>query len=207
MPEDDPSDADDAGVDRLRALVAALTVRDVATLVVAAALLVGLAGVVYVALTPQQATDPYTEFYVLGDDGRAADYPTNLTVGERATVTVGVVNHERRQVTYTLLVRTDDRTLVTRQLAVDRDERREETVSYSFDRSGRVRVQFHLYRGTDAGSGAEPYRRLRLWTNVSAPPATVAVDLAPSPVRRTGALSPVAARFAQPLNYIVVQSH
>jgi hypothetical protein len=179
MPDDDHTDEQSdeargpAPSERLRSIGATLTIRDVLTILVALALVVGLAGVVYVALTPQQATDPYTEFYILGSGGNASKYPTNLTVGERATVTVGVVNHEGRPTTYTLLVRTENRTLDTRTLTVDHDRRWENPVSYSFDDPGRVRVQFLLYRGDDPDLDAAPYRRLRLWTNVSAPPSAV----------------------------------
>lgn len=177
MPDDGPPteprpDGDgDGRADRLRTPRASITVRDAVTVVVAVALLVGLTGLVYVAVTPQQSVDPYTEFYVLNSEDRAADYPTNLTVGERATVVVGVVNHEEQRMTYTLLVRADGRTLVTRRVDVDRDQRWEDSVSYSFDSPGRVRVRFLLYRGTDPEVDTDPYRTLRLWTNVSAPAA------------------------------------
>jgi len=166
VPDDDGSD-DRAPGDRIRSAVAALTLRDALTILVALALVVGLFGVVYVALTPQQTTDPYTEFYVLGAEGNASDYPTNLTVDEQATVTVGVVNHEQQRMTYTLLVRADDRTLVTRTLTVQRDRRWEAPVSYAVARPGRISVRFMLYRGDEPSIGAMPYRQLRLWTNVS----------------------------------------
>lgn len=56
---------------------------------------------VYVIATPQSG-ERFTEFYLLGPDGNASGYPTNLTAGENATVIIGVANHEHRQMNYTL---------------------------------------------------------------------------------------------------------
>jgi len=70
------------------------TLSRVATWVLAIALVVSVAAVVYVALTLQDMTDPYTEFYVLGPDGNASEYPTRLAPGEMGEVIVGVSNHE-----------------------------------------------------------------------------------------------------------------
>jgi uncharacterized membrane protein len=46
------------------------------------ALLGSMLAVGYVAVNPPETTDPYTEFYVLGPEGNASGYPSNLTVGE-----------------------------------------------------------------------------------------------------------------------------
>ena len=43
--------------------------------------------------TPRQG-ERFTEFYILGSNHLASDYPTNLSVGENATVILGVINHE-----------------------------------------------------------------------------------------------------------------
>jgi len=53
----------------------------------------------YVITHPKPA-EPFTEFYILGPDGKADNYPTSLTVGENGTVIIGIVNHEHRNVTY-----------------------------------------------------------------------------------------------------------
>lgn len=143
------------------------TAQKVLTAILAVALVVALAGVVYIALTPQQATDPYTEFYILGAEGNASDYPTNLTAGEEATVTVGVTNREQQQVTYTMLVTAGDRLLTSRTLTVGNERTWEEPVQYTLNRTGDVRVRFLLYQGSNPTGNAEPYRLARLWTNVT----------------------------------------
>jgi uncharacterized membrane protein len=59
---------------------------------------------VYVILTPKEG-EKFTEFYVLGPNGTASDYPTNLKVGEEGEVIIGIVNHEYANITYQLEVR------------------------------------------------------------------------------------------------------
>lgn len=146
------------------------TVRVVATIVLAVLFFASLGGAVYIASTPQQTTEPYTEFYVLDADGKAADYPTNLTTGERAEVIIGVTNHEHVGMTYTLVVSTENRTINNNTISVGRGEQWEETITYSIEYSGTVSVDFLLYRGTD--TTGNPYRSLRLWTTVTEPSRT-----------------------------------
>ncbi|MBC7107283.1 MAG: DUF1616 domain-containing protein [Methanomassiliicoccales archaeon] len=58
-----------------------------------------LVALVYVIAVPKQG-EKFTEFYILGPDGKAHNYPTNLTVGENATLIIGIANHEYREVNY-----------------------------------------------------------------------------------------------------------
>ena len=76
----------------------------VATWVLAIALVVSVVAVVYVTLTLQNTTDPYTEFYVLGPDGNASEYPTRLAPGETDEVILGVSNHEYQVGLYHVVV-------------------------------------------------------------------------------------------------------
>ena len=49
----------------------------------------------YVIATPKVG-ETFTEFYILGQEGKAADYPKELNTGQEGRVIVGVVNHEGR---------------------------------------------------------------------------------------------------------------
>ena len=69
------------------------------TVVLIAAIVVSIGALAYVVTHPKPG-EAFTEFYILGPNGKASDYPTNLTVGENATVIIGIVNHEHRTVTY-----------------------------------------------------------------------------------------------------------
>lgn len=51
-------------------------------------------------ITHPKPGEAFTEFYILGPGGKAADYPTELFAGENATVILGIANHEHRNVTY-----------------------------------------------------------------------------------------------------------
>jgi len=141
-------------------------------------LIVSLIGVVYVAIDPPRATDPYSEFYLLGPEGIADDYPTRLQPGEQGTVVVGVTNHEGSPTTYHVRVvdtnATEDGTLATASETVAPEETWETNVTFSIEETGRHRVQFHLYKGQLSG---EPYLTTRLWVNVT----TIERTPAPSP--------------------------
>jgi uncharacterized membrane protein len=136
------------------------------TWLLAFALAASLLGAMVVAVSPPQPTQSYSEFYVLAEDGRAEDYPTNLTVGETGRLLVGVSNHEYDDQTYTVAVALGDRTVTTRTLSVAADRTAERRVSFSPTEPGRERLRLLLYRGSD--STGDPYRRLRLLVNVSA---------------------------------------
>lgn len=56
----------------------------------------------YVIAFPKQG-ESFTEFYVLGPEGRASGYP-QLEVGENGTVILGLVNHEHQEMNYTIMI-------------------------------------------------------------------------------------------------------
>jgi len=57
----------------------------------------------YVIFTPSK-NDPFTEFYILNSKGLIDEYPTDLVIGENATVKIGIANHEYTTKTYTVEV-------------------------------------------------------------------------------------------------------
>lgn len=46
----------------------------------------------------------YTEFFVLNKQGKASDYPTNLTVNKTATIIIGITNNEGATLNYELCI-------------------------------------------------------------------------------------------------------
>lgn len=83
----------------------ALTVILVIFLVVAVILLL------YVVLIPKQG-EYFTEFYILGSEHSASNYPANLTAGENSTIILGITNHERTQIAYSVEVWLSNQTTV-----------------------------------------------------------------------------------------------
>jgi len=69
------------------------------TVILIAAIITSVGTLAY-GVTHPKPGEAFTEFYILGPDGKADNYPTNLTVGENGTVIIGIVNHEHRNVTY-----------------------------------------------------------------------------------------------------------
>lgn len=69
--------------------------------------IVGAVGTLgYVIVTPK-AGEKFSEFYVLGTEGKAAGYSTELELGERGEVILGIVNHEQEETDYRLKVLLD----------------------------------------------------------------------------------------------------
>ncbi|MBP1911648.1 DUF1616 domain-containing protein [Thermococcus stetteri] len=69
------------------------------TVILIMAIISSIATLGYVITHPKPG-EKFTEFYILGPGGKAADYPTELFVGENGTMIIGIVNHEHRNVTY-----------------------------------------------------------------------------------------------------------
>ena len=69
------------------------------TIILVIAILSSVAALAYVVAVPK-AGEKFTEFYLLGPNGEASGYPRNLTIGQNASLIVGIANHEQRQVHY-----------------------------------------------------------------------------------------------------------
>lgn len=126
--------------------------------------LAGLGATAYFVATSRGSTEGFTEFYVLGEGGMAEGYPTTVRLGERAEVTLGVVNREGREATYRIVVRIDgESTDGFGGLVLADGERWQGRVSLVPARAGEAqRVEFLLYKD----GGSEPYRTLYLFLDV-----------------------------------------
>ncbi len=71
------------------------------TIILIIVIFIVLASLVYVITLPKTG-ETFTEFYLLGPQGKAEGYPRNLTTQENATVIIGVANHEQRLMNYTI---------------------------------------------------------------------------------------------------------
>jgi len=71
------------------------------TIVLVISILSSVIALVYVVAVPRQG-ESFTEFYILGPGGNATGYPRNLTIGQDASVIIGIANHEHRTVRYTV---------------------------------------------------------------------------------------------------------
>jgi len=64
-------------------------------------MLIALITFIYVITTPKTG-EPFTEFYLLGPSEKVMGYPRNLTIGENASVIIGLVNHEYKTINYSI---------------------------------------------------------------------------------------------------------
>ncbi|MBU4547338.1 MAG: DUF1616 domain-containing protein [Euryarchaeota archaeon] len=127
-------------------------------------LLVAVSMTVYIVVAPQEG-EKFTEFYILGPDGKASDYPTNLTVGETGQLIIGVVNREYTNVTYVLEIKLDGVVISEKTINLTNNEKWEEDFSFVANTTGENRkLEFLLYKLPDR---TEPYRSLHLWVTVT----------------------------------------
>jgi len=120
--------------------------------------------------------EPSTEFYILGPDGTAKNYPTDYVLGENGTVIVGIINHEQKSVNYTMEVRLEDTPLPLpadwQNICIENDDTLEKGVTINPPFEGtNMDLQFLLYNNDKKEMLEDnislPYRNLNLWINVT----------------------------------------
>lgn len=80
------------------------TANRITSAILVLAILGAIGTLVYVIRMPDTG-EKFTEFYILGANGKAINYPQTLTLGEEGKVIVGIVNHERSTMSYRVEVR------------------------------------------------------------------------------------------------------
>ena len=126
--------------------------------------ILGALGTLGYAIASPKAGERFTEFYIEGLEGKAADYPKDLVVGEEGKVIVGIINRERETVTYRVEVAIDGvKNNEVGPVILDHDGKWEQIIGFTPGRAGDdQRVEFLLYRQGQK----EVYRRLHLWVDV-----------------------------------------
>ncbi|AKB18810.1 MULTISPECIES: DUF1616 domain-containing protein [unclassified Methanosarcina] len=138
------------------------------TIILVLSILLSVVTLFYVILTPKEG-EHFTEFYILGPEGIADNYPTNYTLGGSGTVIVGIVNHEYSPVNYTMDVKLENKSLPLpenlQQITLAHNETWEEPLTLSPPIEGKdMKLEFLLFNETDKNT---PYRDLHLWINVN----------------------------------------
>jgi len=135
----------------------------------ALALLMAAVAATAIVVTPKPG-EYLTEFYILGPEGLAEDYPREAVVGQPVTVTMGIANRERVPAEYRVEVH-NRTSLIGRAgpVYLEAGETDQRAVSFVPTEVGDdVKVEFLLYRN----GGAQPYRSLWLWIKVKEEEAT-----------------------------------
>ena len=140
----------------------------VLTVILILSIITSIAMLAYVATMPRQG-EKFTEFYILGRNGTADNFPSDMHPGEQAQIIAGIVNHESRDVPYDLVVRLNDSGNIS-QLHAERlllrdNQTWEKMLNITPDRQGRsMKLEFLLFADGDLDAA---YRELCLWINVT----------------------------------------
>ena len=106
----------------------------------------------------------YTEFYLIGTDGKSDGYPRIFLPGQEATIIACIVNHEQRKIDYEVVITINKEKVRTiGPVSLSDSEKWQQTLNIRLTR-GRPsqQVEFDLYKGNEG----DPYSTLTLWVDV-----------------------------------------
>ncbi len=131
-------------------------------------ILLSVATLIYVVMTPKEG-EHFTEFYILGPEGKADNYTTKYILGEHSTITVGIVNHEYRPVNYTMEIWLENKSFPLpenlQHITLAHNETWQKPVTFSPPFVGKnMKLEFLLFNETNKNT---PYRNLHLWIDVN----------------------------------------
>lgn len=121
-------------------------------------------GLLYFVITVPKIGEKFTEFYILGPEGKADNYPSVLQYNYPTNILVGVVNHEYVSTNYTVRISLDKDILTDRLFFLDHNETWENNVSFVPDKYGTdMKLEFWLFKEDNFTA---PYRELYMWVTV-----------------------------------------
>ncbi len=131
-------------------------------------ILASMGSLAYVIGVPKER-EHFTEFYILGANGTAGNYPTEFVKGENGTVIVGIVNHEYGPVDYTMEIKLENKSLPLsknqRPISLEHNMSWENPVTFTPPFEGNnMKLEFLIFNETEK---TVPYRDLHLWINVT----------------------------------------
>jgi uncharacterized membrane protein/LysM repeat protein len=149
----------------------------VAPAVIVVLCLIGFGAAAAFLAMSRGSSESFSEFYILGPDGRAEGYPRTVELGDSLTVILGVVNHEGDDIGYEIEATVGGQVAgFIDSLRLEDGERWERPVTLVPSQAGdSQKVQFLLHRvGVDGAE--EAYRSVHLWVDVEGPPAEVLAE-------------------------------
>src|ERR1035437_2580357 len=140
-------------------------------------ILLSVTTLVYIILIPKEG-EHFTEFYILGPEGKADNYTRKYVVGEKGTVIVGIINHEYRPMNYTMDIKLKNKSLPLpenqKKISLANNEIWKEPVTFTPSSEGKnMKLEFLLLNETNR---TMPYRDLHLWIDVDTKKANEDLD-------------------------------
>ncbi|MDD4322994.1 MAG: DUF1616 domain-containing protein [Dehalococcoidales bacterium] len=119
---------------------------------------------IYTAANPKPG-EKFSEFYILGAQGIADDYPEEIILGETGWVTVGIVNREYTTAAYNVDVLIQgQKTAILGPIELKHEEKHESRVTFTPQNAGEnQKVEFILYKD----GSSEVYLDLHIWIDVT----------------------------------------
>jgi uncharacterized membrane protein len=126
--------------------------------------IIGAIGMLVYVIQPTTVEERFTEFYILGPEGKAENYPHVLAMGEEAKVTIGVVNHEQEITEYNVKIIIKGQTAGEGGvITLAPDKKWEQEVSFTPTEVGENQpIEFRLYKGKEN----IPSHILHFWIDV-----------------------------------------
>jgi uncharacterized membrane protein len=136
--------------------------RQILLIILIISIILAVSMIAYSVIIPK-GSETFTEFYLLGPKGTAADYPTNLTTGETGNVIIGVVNHEHQTTSYKIVIKSNDQKIDEANVTLKDEEKMELPYKFASNNTGRKKLEFLLYKMPD---NINAYRTLILWVDI-----------------------------------------
>ena len=126
-------------------------------------MVLGALGMFGYSIATPDVGEKFTEFYILGANNKAGNYPKQLTIGKEAKLIAGIINRESDTLSYRMELSIDGEKIKDiGPVVVARGQKWEGEVSFTPDKIGNnQKVQLSLYKETQL------YTQLVLWVNVS----------------------------------------
>jgi len=126
--------------------------------------IVGAIGTLGYVIAAPKLGERFTEFYILGPEGKAEGYTKELVVGEEGKLVVGIVNREQETVSYRVEITIDGaRHGEIGPVVLHHEDRWEREVSFIPTQLGdNQKVELLLYKQGQS----EAYQSLHLWVKV-----------------------------------------
>ena len=124
--------------------------------------ILGSVGIISYVIAAPKVGERFTEFYILGPEGKAEGYPTEVMVGQEARVVAGIINHEHEDMSYLVEVTVDGiRNSELGPVLLRHEEKWVKEISFTMaELVKNQKVEFVLYKE------GKPYRSLYLWVDV-----------------------------------------
>jgi len=137
----------------------------VLTITLAIAVLGALGALGYVIATPKVG-ETFTDFYILGQEGKSANYTSEIKVGEEGRVTVGIVNHEGKEVSYRVeVVIGSEKSAKVGPVVLADEQKWEGEVGFVPETPAEdQKIEFLLYKDDEVEPCLEP---LYIWVDVN----------------------------------------